>query len=170
VSIEDRPTSPPSPATDRNLIFGLLALQMDFVTREQWLDARHAWMLAKQTPLGEILHQRQVLDVLAKGGDQAEYPIPFERVDQNQQRHYRPEGGHEWSEPPFWGGPESSQSLIGTRDWTYVTLIFHSGTRKEIEVGPAGASRQHGYRKGLVRRPRSGRDHRRSAGEEPQTR
>ena len=48
-------------ATDRNLIFGLLALQMDFVTREQLLDAMHAWMLDKQTPLGEILCRRGML-------------------------------------------------------------------------------------------------------------
>ena len=41
--------STPSPAADRNLVFGLLALQMDFVTREQLLDAMHAWMLDKPT-------------------------------------------------------------------------------------------------------------------------
>jgi hypothetical protein len=28
----------PAPAADRNLIFGLIALQMDFVTREQLVD------------------------------------------------------------------------------------------------------------------------------------
>jgi WD40 repeat protein/serine/threonine protein kinase len=54
--------STPSPAADRNLVFGLLALQMDFVTREQLLDAMHAWMLDKQTPLGDILCRRGVLD------------------------------------------------------------------------------------------------------------
>jgi formylglycine-generating enzyme required for sulfatase activity/tRNA A-37 threonylcarbamoyl transferase component Bud32 len=51
----------PSPVADRNLIFGLLALQMDFVTREQLLDGMHAWMLDKQTALGEILCRRGVL-------------------------------------------------------------------------------------------------------------
>jgi serine/threonine-protein kinase len=56
---------------DRNLIFGLLALQMDFVSGEQLLDAMAAWMLQKQTPLGEILcrqgalveDERQVLEL-----------------------------------------------------------------------------------------------------------
>jgi serine/threonine protein kinase/DNA-binding SARP family transcriptional activator len=60
-----------SPSADRNLIFGLLALQMDFVTREQLLDAMAVWMLDKQTPLGDILcrrgmlaeDERQVLDL-----------------------------------------------------------------------------------------------------------
>ena len=40
-----------SPAADRNLIFGLLALQMDFVTREQLLalifEQVHTWNLLK---------------------------------------------------------------------------------------------------------------------------
>jgi hypothetical protein len=43
------------PSSDRNLIFGLLALQMDFLSREQLLDAMHAWMLHKAKPLGDIL-------------------------------------------------------------------------------------------------------------------
>jgi serine/threonine-protein kinase len=50
-----------SPAADRNLIFGLLALQMDFVSREQLLDAMNAWMLDKHTPLGDVLCRRGVL-------------------------------------------------------------------------------------------------------------
>jgi serine/threonine-protein kinase len=53
--------SAPTPIADRNLIFGLLALQMEFVTREQLLDAMNAWMLHKQTPLGCLLQQRGVL-------------------------------------------------------------------------------------------------------------
>ena len=54
------PTS--SQSADRNLIFGLLALQMDFLTREQLLDALQAWMLQKQSPLGDILVRRGVLE------------------------------------------------------------------------------------------------------------
>src|SRR5258708_7189737 len=48
-------------SADRNLIFGLLALQMDFLTSEQLLDALHAWMLRKSTPIGEILRERGLL-------------------------------------------------------------------------------------------------------------
>jgi hypothetical protein len=52
----------PSPApADGNLIFGLLALQMDLLTREQLLEALHAWMLQRQTPLADILVRRGVL-------------------------------------------------------------------------------------------------------------
>src|SRR5262249_42911236 len=54
--------STPTPAADRNLIFGLLALQMDFVTREQLLEAMHACMVQKQTPRGEILSRGGVLE------------------------------------------------------------------------------------------------------------
>jgi serine/threonine-protein kinase len=53
--------SSPAPSADRNLIFGLLALQMDFVSREQLLGAMGAWMLRKTTPLGDILRERGVL-------------------------------------------------------------------------------------------------------------
>jgi hypothetical protein len=33
------------------------------------------------------------------------------------------------------GGFESSRSLIGTNDWTYLTLLFDSGDRTEVELG-----------------------------------
>jgi serine/threonine-protein kinase len=52
-----------SPSADRNLIFGLLALRTNFVTRGQFLDSMHAWMREKQTSLGEILCRRGVLDL-----------------------------------------------------------------------------------------------------------
>jgi serine/threonine-protein kinase len=48
-------------SSDYNLIFGLLALQLDFVNCGQLLEAMSAWMLQKQTPLGEILCRRGVL-------------------------------------------------------------------------------------------------------------
>ncbi len=42
-------------AADRNLLFGILALQMDFVTRDALVAAMNAWVLDKQQPLGAIL-------------------------------------------------------------------------------------------------------------------
>jgi serine/threonine protein kinase/tetratricopeptide (TPR) repeat protein len=42
-------------AADRNLLFGILALQMDFVSRTKLIEAMHAWILRKSTPLGELL-------------------------------------------------------------------------------------------------------------------
>ena len=46
---------------DRNLLFGILALQMDFVSREQLVAAMNAWVLAKEKPLGQILAEHGVL-------------------------------------------------------------------------------------------------------------
>ena len=37
--------------TDRNLLFGILALQMDFVRRDALITAMHAWVLDKAKPL-----------------------------------------------------------------------------------------------------------------------
>jgi serine/threonine-protein kinase len=54
------------------LLFGILALQMDFISRDALIAAMHAWVLDKIKPLGQILceqgqlsaEQRQVLNAL----------------------------------------------------------------------------------------------------------
>jgi hypothetical protein len=53
---------PPRVEADRNLLFGILALQMDFVTRDALIAAMNAWVLEKTQPLGEILVARGALD------------------------------------------------------------------------------------------------------------
>jgi serine/threonine-protein kinase len=75
----------PAPSADRNLLFGILALQMDFVHKDALIAAMHAWVLAKHRPLGDILAEqctlspdhRQLLDALvqahlAQHGDDAQ--------------------------------------------------------------------------------------------------
>ncbi|HEY7157328.1 MAG TPA: serine/threonine-protein kinase [Gemmataceae bacterium] len=74
----------PSPSTaDRNLLFGILALQMDFINRDALVAAMNAWVLQKTIPLGQILldqgaihaDTRALLDALVRkhlemhGGD-----------------------------------------------------------------------------------------------------
>jgi serine/threonine-protein kinase len=49
---ESRPTRP---SADRNLLFGILALQMDFIDRDQLVSAMNAWVLAKDKSLGQVL-------------------------------------------------------------------------------------------------------------------
>jgi serine/threonine protein kinase len=44
-----------SVAADRNLLFGILALQLDFITREQLINGMQSWVLAKDQPLADIL-------------------------------------------------------------------------------------------------------------------
>src|SRR5206468_8322863 len=48
--------------SDRNLLFGILALQMDFITRDALVAAMNAWVLEKHRPLGEVLVERGALD------------------------------------------------------------------------------------------------------------
>ena len=47
---------------DRNLLGGVLALQMDFVTGEQLLAAMNAWVVRKETPLLDLLRQDGILN------------------------------------------------------------------------------------------------------------
>jgi serine/threonine protein kinase/predicted Zn-dependent protease len=46
---------------DRNLLFGILALQMDFISRDALIAAMHAWVLDKTKPLGTILVEQGAL-------------------------------------------------------------------------------------------------------------
>ena len=46
---------------DRNQIFGLLALQMGFLTREALVVGMRAWSQAKDALLGEILRENGTL-------------------------------------------------------------------------------------------------------------
>jgi serine/threonine protein kinase len=46
---------------DRNLLFGILALQNGFVTRDQLVEAMNSWALARHRPLGEVLRERGAL-------------------------------------------------------------------------------------------------------------
>ena len=48
--------------SDLNLLFGVLALQMDFITRDALIAAMHAWVLEKGKPLGQILVEHRELD------------------------------------------------------------------------------------------------------------
>jgi serine/threonine-protein kinase len=56
------PEPAPTPASaDRNLLFGVLALQMDFITRDALVKAMNAWVLDKHKPLGQILIEQGAL-------------------------------------------------------------------------------------------------------------
>ncbi len=52
---------PPTPSADRNLLFGILALQMDFISRDALIAALHAWVLDKHKPLGQVLQEQGAL-------------------------------------------------------------------------------------------------------------
>src|SRR5437764_13607783 len=48
----------PSPDTDRNLLFGVLALQADLIDAAQFAEACSAWASRKDVPLAGLLVQR----------------------------------------------------------------------------------------------------------------
>ena len=50
------------PSSDRNLLLGIVALQMDFISRDALIGAMHQWTLAKSKPLSEILVASGALD------------------------------------------------------------------------------------------------------------
>ena len=83
------------PAADRNLLFGILALQMDFISRDSLVAAMNAWLLQKHRPLADLLEEsgalepaaRAVLDPLVRhhidqhGGDPAQSLASLSSVD-----------------------------------------------------------------------------------------
>jgi eukaryotic-like serine/threonine-protein kinase len=48
--------------SDRNLLFGVVALQMNFISRDALIAAMNASVLEKDKPLGRILVERGDLD------------------------------------------------------------------------------------------------------------
>jgi serine/threonine-protein kinase len=50
------------PHADRNLLFGILALQLDFISRDQLIAALHAWVLDKHKPLGQVMIEQHAVE------------------------------------------------------------------------------------------------------------
>ena len=48
-------------STDRNLLFGILALQMDFITRDALITAMNTCATEKDKPLGQVLQSQGAL-------------------------------------------------------------------------------------------------------------
>jgi hypothetical protein len=48
-------------AADRNLMLGIIALQMDFISRDALIAGMQAWVLNKATPLSQILQDQGAL-------------------------------------------------------------------------------------------------------------
>jgi WD40 repeat protein/serine/threonine protein kinase len=51
----------PGTSSDRNLLLGIIALQMDFITREALVAAMNAWVLNKSIPLSQVLENQGAL-------------------------------------------------------------------------------------------------------------
>lgn len=94
--------SPSSPTADRNLLFGILALQMNFVTRDALVAAMHAWVLEKDRPLGEVLLDQ---GKLTTGQFSALESLLVEHLE----AHGTPQASLDSLSPP-----ESVRSLVGS--------------------------------------------------------
>src|SRR5690349_16352432 len=57
----------PTQTTDRNLLFGVLALQADFLDAAQFAEACSAWAGRKGTPLADLLVERGLLTAEQRG-------------------------------------------------------------------------------------------------------
>jgi serine/threonine-protein kinase len=66
----------PADLTDHNLLFGILALQADFLNAQQFVDACSAWAARKVTPLADLLIERGWLTV----EDRAAIDLLLERM------------------------------------------------------------------------------------------
>jgi WD40 repeat protein len=53
--------TPPQPGADRNLLFGILALQMEFVSRDALIAGMQTWVFHKDKSLGQILVEQGAL-------------------------------------------------------------------------------------------------------------
>ena len=53
--------NPSRPSADRNLLFGIVALQMDFISRDALIKAMNAWAVEKAKTLGQILQNQGAL-------------------------------------------------------------------------------------------------------------
>ena len=47
--------------TDRNLLYGILAVQLNFIDRDALISAMNGWVLDKDRPLGQILIDHKAL-------------------------------------------------------------------------------------------------------------
>ena len=75
-----------SPAqSDRNLLFGILAVQMDFIGRDTLVAGMHAWVLDKGKPLGQVLREQGALSEEHLG-------LLGALVEAHVRRHGEPEG------------------------------------------------------------------------------
>lgn len=69
-----------STQSDRNLLLGVLAWQLDFIDRGMLVDGMHAWVLNKASSLGSILVDKRQLSI-------DEHRLLEKLVDQHLQRH-----------------------------------------------------------------------------------
>jgi WD40 repeat protein/serine/threonine protein kinase len=105
-----------NPAADRNLLFGILAVQMDFVRRDALISAMNTWVLAKHRPLGELLQEQGALS--------AEHR---QLLEQMAAAHLKAHGG------------DAQQSLAAVRHGSMIGAVLGSVADRDLQASLAVA-------------------------------
>ena len=132
-------------AADRNLLFGVLALQLDFISSDALIAAMKFWMLEKGKPLGEIL---QAAGALSPANRELLEPLVVRHLEQHE------------------NDPQKSLSTLGTLDvetsrrladvveddlFATISVIGSARSNPAQFVANAGASTSTGGRFRVVR-------------------
>ncbi len=124
---------------DRNVLFGVLAVQNSFVDRDVLVQGMNAWVQDKSKSLGQILLERHVLD--------PETRDLLESLTEEHLKHHEQE-------------TEKSLATIGWTESLRQDLLKIAGYRRAADGDPPGTARNFG----IIRQPPAVDDRRRSAG------
>ena len=106
-------------SSDRNLLLGIVALQMDFISRDALIKAMHDWTLAKASSLSDILVENGSLD-----------PADRAVLESLVERHIARHGGD----------PEKSLSSIDGAVPACSTLLVLDDPDIQMSLGKLGVS------------------------------
>jgi hypothetical protein len=93
------------PSADLNLLFGIMAVQNDLISRDQLIEAMGLWVLDKKKPLGEVLVERGALSEERR-----------KLIDALVREHIKQHGGADRSLAAISPAPELQQVLAGVPD------------------------------------------------------
>ena len=117
------------PAADRNLLFGVVALQMDFITQGQLVAAMNAWALDKAQPLAALLEQHKALSADRRALLEA---LVAEHLKQH-------DGDAEKSLASLPGVSTAKRRLQQLDDADIQASLVHRATPRGESASPAGA-------------------------------
>jgi hypothetical protein len=72
-----------APDTDRNLLFGILALQAEILHATRFAEACIAWSARKATPFGELLLERGWISAAERNAIEQLLAVRLQRLELN---------------------------------------------------------------------------------------
>ena len=113
---------------DRNLLYGVLALQMGFIGRDALISALNAWVAAKDKPLSRILIERQAIS-------EADHP-PIEHVVRRHLEKHEDDPARSLTAVDFELAPEVQSLLLSVDDPDLQASLAHLDTEVAPRSGP----------------------------------